>query len=394
MSRLERKLITGGVILAILALGMWTFSGGTRLFPTPTAHACPSIAGVPSPNCYNLAYYGANLSGMQVATGVSTSNNYPNGPWPQYAGNYCFLASIQAVANYANWDQGWTIPYPNASDEGPASSDGNPADNGNPNNEQPGQILYDLDNVVDNSQPQFSLVANFPPGPDIVNDGGSAPWFRRGFTLADTSHDGGGDPRAVAAGTWYETPNDHYYHQYIYHYNQSNVSWAVAGFAYAVDAYDEPVTVVVNGGLHMVVVAGVWSYGDPIQTFPAAVESVAVYNPWNQGWGSYLNGAYYSRVSYADWTGTDPLNYGGFWWAHGYDWSNSQGKYVNTTYDPDPYMGIYQAGVDPITGRATANPNAQHWVGWFVDIERDDNVSGGYNPNIAYNENDQPMGGP
>lgn len=157
--------------------------------------------------------------------------------------------------------------------------------------------------------------------------------------------------------------------------------------AYAVDAYHEPVSETVNDGLHSVIVAGVWSYGDSIIDFPVTIDSLAVYNPWNQAWGRYLDGAYYYRVPYSEWSGSDGKDY---YWLHGYDWNGS--KYVNSYDDPDPYMGIYQAGIDGYTGKGTSNPNAQHWVGYYISIERD--AHSDYNANYTYNENDVPMGGP
>jgi hypothetical protein len=366
--RFERRLTLTGVALLMVAAAIWL--PGRSPFGVPKAHAMPACVVGPNGQCMYLNYYGADLAtGMQAATGVSTSNSYAsNGPWPQRAGNYCFLASVQAVTNYAFWDQGSGIPYPTQSSQGPADD--------NPGDAVSGQILYDMDHY---------MVANFSPGQYIVGSGST----RRPFTLANTSHDSGGDPRAQAYGTWYETPTNHYYHQYIYH---NGMNGAISGFAYALDAYKEPVIELINAGKHSVVVAGVWSWEDPINFFPASgyIDSFAVYNPWNQAWGSYLNGAYYSRVSYSDWTGT---TYGGdFWYEHGYDWNSSTGTYQNSYNDPDPYMGIYQAGTDPVTGVRSSNPSSTHWVGNYVSIERDGH--GDYNASYSYNESDQPMGGP
>lgn len=382
MTRIERRLLFAGLTLALLAATVWTIGGGR--FSIPTAHAC--VADPNTGQCLTLAYYGANLStGMYAATGVTTSNTVAaNSPWPQRAGNYCFLAAIQAVTNYADWHAGLSIKYPTQWYQGPPSTDGTASHPGNVSQEQSGQILYDLDN---------SFAANFtPPAQPVIvpNYGHTGPQWRRPFTLANTSHDFGGDPRAMAEGIYQETPPSHYYHQYIYHYAQTDVWKAAAGFAYAVAAFQEPVVEVVDGANHVVVVAGVWSYGSPITEFPATIDSIAVYNSWNQSWGSYLNGAYYSRVSYSDWVGT---NYGSnYWWKHAYDWNGSGYPTGGTTNDPDPYMGIYQAGTDPVTGTPSTNPTAKHWVGWFVSIERDSHTT--YNENYSYNENDQPMGGP
>jgi hypothetical protein len=231
-------------------------------------------------------------------------------------------------------------------------------------------------------------VANFSPGPTYVPSKTSP--TRRPFTLADSSHDFGGDPRAATYAIWDKTTSPRFYHNYIYH---DGVSLATSGFAYALAAYHEPVMEFVDGAQHSIVVAGIWSYDNPITAFPAPVESLAIYNSWDQGWGGYLNGAYYSRVSYTDWSSR---YYGiDFWWAHGYDWDLHNGGYSNAANggaDPDPYMGIYQAGTDPITGVVTSNPNSKHWVGNYVSIERD--AHGDYTANYTYNENDVPMSTP
>ena len=133
------------------------------------------------------------------------------------------------------------------------------------------------------------------------------------------------------------------------------------------------------------IVAGVWSYGNPSGISDAEIDSFAVYNPWNQGWGEYLNGAYYERVSYSDWTSQSPKDIYGtpsngswFWWGQPY---NSNGG-----SDPDPVIGIYQAGP------GTNNPSYHHWINYYVSIQRDDDAND--NANYCHDENGNVMQGP
>ena len=130
-----------------------------------------------------LHYYGANLQNVARATGVYLDGTVdPNGPWPQVAQNYCFVAVVQALVNYDDIMQGLPLRYPHQSDQGPASGD--------PNDEQVGQILWDMDHQM------------IPPGGPLVPVG-SGP-TRRPFTLGNIAYDFGGDPRIQAFATNYE----------------------------------------------------------------------------------------------------------------------------------------------------------------------------------------------
>ncbi len=354
MSSLERRLVFLSVVLLYLAFMVWAVGGG---FQTPTAQAAAGIA-----NADTLTYYGADISangGMAVATGVQTTNNRPsNGPWPQLTTNYCFIAVVQAVANYEYWAQGAAIPFPHQDNQGPS--------NDNPSNETSGangtawQILYDMDNFL---RPTFGTIT--PTG------SGSS---RRPFTLANISKDFGGDPRAHAVAAAYESPPQHYFHQYVYH---NGAAGATLGLARGVAAtfWDgpSPEIAIVNGGAHSVIIAGVWASDDPATDSSATIDSFAVYNPWdNANFSSYMNGAYYARVSYADWT-TDSI-----WWGQPYS--------SNGGADPDPIIGPYQAGA------GTSHPSAHFWIGNYVSIQRDNDAAD--NSDAAINENGVVMTGP
>ncbi len=345
MSSLERRLVFIGAALLFLALMIWATGGGRFLTSI-------NRTSLPASNAAALAYYGADIStngGMAVATGVQPSNNRPsNGPWPQYAKNYCFLAVVQAISNYEYWKQGYAIEFPHQDNQGPA--DDNPSHATSGANGTPWQILYDMQTFM------------VPPGGPVPPP--------TGFTLADSSRDYGGDPRAHAYAAEYETPAGHYYHQYIYHTGVAVGTYGLArGVAFSHWDGTSPEIAIVNHALHSVIIAGVWSYGDPASISNAAIDSFAVYNPWDQNWAPYLNGAYYSRVSYSEWTTNS------WWWGQPYSSNNGE--------DPDPVIGIYQAGP------GTSNPNAHYWIGNYVSIQRDEDAVD--NANYSLDENGNVM---
>jgi hypothetical protein len=349
MSPLERRLVFLSLALFFLAFMGWAAGGGH--FPTSIAQASSRIA-----NASSLTYYGADIStngGMAVATGVQPSNNRPsNGPWPQYTTNYCFLAVVQALSNYQYWAQGYAIPFPHQNNQGPA--DDNPSDATSGANGTPWQILYDM---------QHSMIPPDGPVPSPT-----------GFTLADISRDFGGDPRAQAYAAWYEAPAQHYYHQYIYHTGVDAGTYGLAkGVATSYWDGPSPEIAIVNHALHSVIIAGVWASANPSTVSNATIDSFAVYNPWDQlNFGTYLNGAYYARVSYSGWTTNS------WWWGQTYNSNNG--------LDPDPVIGIYQAGP------GTSNPDSYYWIGNYVSIQRDDDATD--NANYSLDENDNVMQGP
>jgi hypothetical protein len=298
---------------------------------------------------------------MTQATGVDYRSPHTiaaNKPWPQNASNYCFLASIQAVVNYENLLHGQSLRYPTANGQGPS--------NGNPTKAVSGQIIYDLDHSV------------IPAGGPLVTSGSGA--SRRPFTLANIAYDFGGDPRAISAGIDYEisksgNSSSALYHQHIYH---AGTIAATQSIAKAVAQSGRPMVALVNHAEHAVVVAGVWASSNPATDPNAQISALAVYNPWNQSWGTYLSKDYYSKVTYSSWTTATnlPSPFGGAnsWFKLPYS--------SNGNIDPDPRIGIYQAG------SGTANPTAHHWINYFVTVQYDGHTT---SPDTAYNENDSAM---
>ncbi|TMC15138.1 MAG: hypothetical protein E6J34_22870, partial [Chloroflexi bacterium] len=90
---------------------------------------------------HQLHYYGANLQYVEQATGVHRDGTVnPNGPWPQFTQNYCFIAVAQAVINFDHIRRGRPLRFPHQDNQGPASGD--------PKDEQVGQILWDMDHLM------------------------------------------------------------------------------------------------------------------------------------------------------------------------------------------------------------------------------------------------------
>nr|MBA2678579.1 hypothetical protein [Ktedonobacteraceae bacterium] len=288
--------------------------------------------------CYNLAYYGADLgTGMKVATGVDYNNRFgrpSNAPWPQSQGNYCFLADVQALTNYEDWKDGIAIRYPHQSGQE--------------------NIRADM-------------------GDGVVPSGGSSNYK---FTKANISADFGGDPRAQAWGAYTETPGYRYYHQYIYHNGVDGASFGLAKGVASTHSHggNSPEIALVDSARHSVVVAGEWSYGNPVSVSQAAIMSFAVYNSWDESVFPYINGAYYEQVSYSNWTtGVSSLPRGQhYWWARTYGFNNN-------TSDPDPNVGMYEPnGTYP-----------HHWWTNYVSIQRDDDSSD--NAEYCHDENGHVM---
>jgi len=108
----------------------------------------------------------------------------------------------------------------------------------------------------------------------------------KGYTLANTAYDFGGDPHAQAFAAAYETPDDAFYHEHIYH---TGPEAATLGIAKALARYSEPVIAAVNHGEHSVIVAGVWATGNPLIDDNVQIRALAVYNPWDQKTGEHIS---------------------------------------------------------------------------------------------------------
>lgn len=326
MTTLEKRLLAIAMVFGVLTLSVVVARGGLAdIWKVPEVHAASG------------AYYGAD----DTTWAPAAAND-----WPQANGNWCGVANIEMIANFT---------YQAAAN--------------NPNNtpfQSGGQskIAGDLNN---------SAIAASRWGIAPPTAGG--PGFK-----ADIAADGGTDPRSIAWGIFYESAyggllkvqqpgyllpsNAIGYHNAIYH---TDAAHALGGLARTLERFRLPVSVTVAHGLHSDVVTGVWSTNDPVQSYPAAVNAVATWDP--------QPGAYQSSMHIVWDAGTFMSPNANFWgqpYAPNY---NNNG----VAYDPDPSVGIY-------------TPNGSyphHWIGYYVDIEPDSFAA--ISPDYALDENGNVM---
>jgi hypothetical protein len=328
MTTAERSMLTLTLVFGMLALSVAAgravgWSGGD----TPSAHAASGTL------------YGANETWVTIATAE----------WPQQRNNWCGIANIEVVANY-------TFQLVNGQNFSPFNGGGQK------------RIANDLD-------------SNFS-----VSPWGTPSWNGEGpGSRADIARDGGTDPRSLAWGIFYEsaagavvrsegaapgptiivptpvTPT-YTFHDVIYH---NDVTHAVGGMARTLERYQMPLSVTVAHGLHSDIVSGVYANNDPIQSYPADVDAV---NVWDPAVGTPSGG--YQSAREVTWAGYT-FNTNVYMWGSTYS--------ANNGYDPDPAVGIY-------------TPNSQypsHWINYRTDIEPDTLIT--IPANYAVDENGNVM---
>jgi hypothetical protein len=232
--------------------------------------------------------YGADDARMLAA--VHTAG------WPQQVQNWCGVATVAAIADYRGGgvSQGGVAGYLNSS--AAVSPWGTPS------------FIY--------------------PGP--------------GFR-ADIARDAGTDPRSLAAGLAALAGGR--YHALADPWGAWDATYHLAA---DIEYSGQPVSVIVDHGLHSVVVSKVFANGDPA-TDPGSIYALEV---WDPGFGSafdaQIQGAQRVQVPLGDWL------YDDVYWGAPY--------YQNGVADPDPAVGPY-----------TYNPNQgeynQTWIGNWVYIQ-------------------------
>lgn len=302
----------------------------------PVAHAsCDDCTG---------AWYGGLTNYMNYAIG--------NGIWPQGNGNYCGIESAIAVANYDSLNKGQPQPFTDSSAQ------------------------YTVQNNNDTLLGGESQWGYAQP----TNQWG-------GYT--NIAADFGTDPRSVAYMQWNYTINNTFYHDYLYRPDlevgsQSYITWLAEHFgaqqedattklAVALEAYSEPVSVPINGGLHIVVVSGLWSGNDPMTNFPAAIQGLVYRDPEGDlDPGSLAR----QEIDYSVWASGNYSNPFGVYslWSLYYGDLNSRGDHLNSN-DPEPNVGPY----------APNSSYPYHWYNGWDWIRLDNNYSNGqWSPDWAY----------
>jgi hypothetical protein len=194
--------------------------------------------------------------------------------------------------------------------------------------------------------------------------------------------DYGTDPRSVAWMIWnYSLPN-RFFHDHIYSWHQDangnsltredQVQHATTLLGRAIGNYSEPVIAFINGGLHAVVVSGLWSGNDIYANYPADIQGLVYRDPEGTPWTNEVR----SEIEYSLWVN------GHYWTFNTYYslWSLFYGdaSYPNgggNNNDPEPTVGPYVPGVRYPT----------HWWGNLNWVQRDNNYANGlWNPDYAF----------
>lgn len=253
--------------------------------------------------------YGADATRMQNAVTAAA--------WPQQSSNWCGIATVSAIANY----------------QGHAASQ--------------------------------STVANYLNSSSSRSEWGTAPHTSTvagpGF-VADIAGDFGTDPRSLAAGLAAEAGGG--YHQLI---DLVGASDATNHLVADVARSQQPISVIVDHGLHSVLVAAVYATADPTSD-PSSVTALEVWDP-GYGAGDEIQGAQVEQVSISTWLSSS------IYWGSSYS-ANYQGSVAD---DPDPSVGAYT--YDP-----SQSENGHLWIGHRVYLRPDESgdSSSGVNPDWAF----------
>lgn len=309
--------------------------GMTAPATTPATRATtpntPNAPTAPAATAAYTTFYGGDSA---------RTNNAIASVWPQYNGAYCGVETAIAMVNYDDQVHGVGMRF------GGRGAQSNVAYA----NQRSGASRWGYATPTN----PYGGVTNIAP-------------------------DFGTDPRSIAYMAYTYTPNNTFYHDYIYRWQFSNgaqpayttqVQQATTSFARALEAWHEPISVTINGGLHSVLVTGVYSYTDPATTYPAQIASVVYRDP--QAWPS----ASRFEVAFSTWAnGNFATPYGVYaLWSLYYGDRYSRGDGRNTS-DPEPTVGPYR-------------PNASspvHWFRGFTWVQRDGHyANGAYSPDFAY----------
>jgi hypothetical protein len=233
-----------------------------------------AVAVAASPHSGQMSAVTVGVSDARMQAAVNAAG------WPQHASTWCGVAAIAAVANF----QGATVSQES--------------------------VANFLSSTA--AQSVWGTPTYIYPGPAFV---------------ADIARDSGTDPRALARGQGWATGG--LYHNIVDNWNAWDATWHLA-----VDLrdYQQPITVIVDGGQHSVIVSQIFANGDPV----ADQNSITGIEVWDPGVNAFNAGiqAYQHEI-------VQPWE----WYNHYVYW----GSTYNDIYDPDPSVGVY-AGKQLWTG--------------------------------------------
>lgn len=279
---------------------------------------------------FSGTFYGAYESLMTQAIGGNI--------WPQATSNACAITDSIGVVNYDYLRWGFPPRFINSDSQ---------------------SLMEKANQTLGASQWGHST---------LINQWGGVTNIARDF---------GNDPRSVAYDISAYNIKGTYWHDYIYRWQFRHATqpsfWQQAREATTLVArnlenFKDPVVVFINGGLHSVLVTGVWSTTNPNTSFPANIQGVVYHDPEGNATSSR------QEVPISTWIGGGYANPFGVYslWSLYYGDRFSRGDKLNA-FDPEPMVGPYTPN----------SSNSVHWYLGFTWVGRDTNS--GYSPDWAFN---------
>lgn len=197
--------------------------------------------------------------------------------------------------------------------------------------------------------------------------------------ITNIAPDKGVDPRGAAYMQYHYAPQGTIFHDYIYRWtfrykSEPVYHWqvlqATTSLFRAWLSYSEPMSVIINGGEHSVIVSAGWSGNSISSNYPADIQGVVVRDP------EFSADVSRFEMDFDQWS-----NHGADFGAGYYTlWSRYYGQNADhsiNTDDPEPTVGIYRP--------TSVHPD--HWFQGFTWIRRDANdANGAFSPDWAYTD--------
>ena len=260
--------------------------------------------------------------------------------WPQKVGPYCAIATAMGVVNYVDQEDHLALLF-----TGPSYQ----------------VTIASANQTLGASRWGYALPINSTAG------------------ITNIAPDHGVDPRAAAYIQYHYAPQGTIFHNYIYRWQfhgttepsfQAQTLQATMSLFRAWLTYPEPMSVIVNGGEHSVIISGGWTGNDIRNVAIPPLLGVIVRDPEFAGSISRF------EVTSDEWTnnGTD---FGAGYYSL---WSRYYGVNPNFTVntdDPEPSVGIYRpTAQDPV-----------HWYQGFSWVQRDNQTANGlFSPDWAFTD--------
>lgn len=262
---------------------------------------------------------GANFSGTFYGAQESLVTQAIGGTiWPQVAGNGCAVADAVAMVNYDYLAAGKALRFPDSTGQSAIAQD----------NQTNGASVW----------------------------GHATPTNAMGG-ITNIAPDFGNDPRSVAYDIMHYDWNTIQHHDWIYRWTMAHstkpsfaqqAEEATTLVARALENWPAPVVVFINGGLHSVVLTGIWSTNDPRTSFPANIQGLV----YRDSEGNSTTSR--QEISLSTWIGGKYSNPFGTYslWSLYYGDRYAVADMKNTA-DPEPTVGLYK-------------PNSVHPHHWYV----------------------------